>query len=92
MSYFNYDEKTNTLETSFQYWIPVSELSDKLDGRYFWFYHLVQKNWFTENVCNELIDWCRKLKVDIDYDTLALEIAEDRSMINVVNKKMEGLL
>jgi hypothetical protein len=90
---FKYDKETNTLYTSWGYWIPINELSNKdASGRYFWFSHLVQKNWFDEQYANELLDWCKKLGLEVDVDIAKLEMAEDRMFIQQVFERLGGLI
>jgi hypothetical protein len=51
------------------YWFDQSELSHYYEtGEHRWFPHLAQKNWFTENMFWELLDYAKKIHPTVNFD------------------------
>lgn len=91
MIYFKYDPKDRVLLTNDEYWIPVDELANEMEGRYFWFGHLIQKNWFTQNLQDDILWYCKMLELPVDIERAKLEMEEDKQMIELFNQRLERL-
>lgn len=91
MIYLKYNPKDRVLITNDSYWIPVDELHNEVDGRYFWFSHLIQKNWFNEDLQKDILWYCEMLDLPVDRERARLEMEEDKQMIELVNKRIERL-
>lgn len=79
MKYFDFDGEYLTPKCSQYYHIDIARIphyySDS--GKHEWFPHLAEKNWFTEEMFWELVEFSKKQFPDVNFDKAIWQTAKE---------------